>query len=729
MNNDLRPINTIPNFKRFCMTIGELPTSYLETMTYYEMLVWFTEYMKNTIIPTINNNGLAVEELQNKYIELKSYVDNYFDNLDVQQEINNKLDAMAEDGTLEHIIASYLQTQKIYNTHVEMIADAANLVSGLNVQTLGYYTLNDGGGAFYQITNTKSSTDYQDNLGNGLYATLIINDVVNVKQFGAYGDGIHDDTNAFKKANKFIVEYGESLNDGANLIPIYGIQLNIPNGQYKLVGNDILGSINHGTTSSVNPFSYKIEGNNSTIFWYLNNENDILFTLNKDITSPDIENLSIVTLTNSNDSTNYGIIFKIDNIDGGLASRGMFKNLHILSGRNANNKLNIPKYAFLVEGTLQCDQMLVENCDFMYCSTIIKSTNENAVNWFFNHISATSNIENNVYFDIEKCYDNFIVSNSSFSCRSGQTIIKAICPLGLDNKIYQLPEFNFIFDNNRIELLAIDTDTNFYPINSNYGHTTIRNTNFTLGNSAPSIKSVINLKSHGTATIDNVTFNNVKFLIPCVDNAISGIGNRISKALNVNNVTYLNYELGVNKDNNEISIIEASLLGNNMRSAFFKNFCKRLRNLSYCFDIIGSENKCMTNLNKISYSDNGVITNKLIELPAFQTITGIYLNLVSQSLPTTFTKVRVYFGDPSNEKYIDTTITPSSIPKQIKLFDGEASIIKNDISKQTIKIVMLENDAVASTELAGNVIIEYMPLSLKSQFNKDTSTEEIIIKQ
>ena len=108
MNNDLRPINTIPNFKRFCMTIGELPTSYLETMTYYEMLVWFTEYMKNTIIPTINNNGLAVQELQDKYIELKSYVDDYFTNLDVQQEINNKLDQMAESGQLTEIIAQYL---------------------------------------------------------------------------------------------------------------------------------------------------------------------------------------------------------------------------------------------------------------------------------------------------------------------------------------------------------------------------------------------------------------------------------------------------------------------------------------------------------------------------------------------------------------------------------------------------------------------------------------------
>ena len=104
MNNDLRPINTIPNFKRFCMTIGELPTSYLETMTYYEMLLWFTEYMKNTIIPTINNNGLAIQELQDKYIELKSYVDNYFTNLDVQEEINNKLDSMVTDGTLPEIV-------------------------------------------------------------------------------------------------------------------------------------------------------------------------------------------------------------------------------------------------------------------------------------------------------------------------------------------------------------------------------------------------------------------------------------------------------------------------------------------------------------------------------------------------------------------------------------------------------------------------------------------------
>ena len=222
MNNDLRPINTIPNFKRFCMTIGELPTSYLETMTYYEMLVWFTEYMKNTIIPTINNNGLAVEELQDKYIELKSYVDDYFTNLDVQQEINNKLDSMVTDGTLQEIIASYLNSKALFGfDNVESMKNATNLIDGSYAETLGYYSKNDGGSALYKITSTKNETEYQETLNNGLYATLIIKDSVNVKQFGAYGDGIHDDTNTMQKAidtcKNIIFPYGTYLTTGIRL--------------------------------------------------------------------------------------------------------------------------------------------------------------------------------------------------------------------------------------------------------------------------------------------------------------------------------------------------------------------------------------------------------------------------------------------------------------------------------------------------------------------------------
>lgn len=109
MNNDLIHINTLPPFKNLCMTIGELPSSYLESMTYYETLVWLCNYLEQTVIPTVNTTGDAVEELQGLYIELKNYVDNYFNNLDVQVEINHKLDQMTLDGTLENLIGAYIQ--------------------------------------------------------------------------------------------------------------------------------------------------------------------------------------------------------------------------------------------------------------------------------------------------------------------------------------------------------------------------------------------------------------------------------------------------------------------------------------------------------------------------------------------------------------------------------------------------------------------------------------------
>ena len=113
MNDKIeKEVITLPPFKRFCMTIGELPTSYLESMTYYEMLVWFTNYLGKTVIPTIDNNAEAIIELQGLFVELQTYVNEYFDNLDVQEEINNKLDAMVEDGTMEELIAAYL-TQNI----------------------------------------------------------------------------------------------------------------------------------------------------------------------------------------------------------------------------------------------------------------------------------------------------------------------------------------------------------------------------------------------------------------------------------------------------------------------------------------------------------------------------------------------------------------------------------------------------------------------------------------
>ena len=93
-------------FGRMCISLGMLPSSYKESMTYEEQLLWFFKFLDETVIPTVNNNADAVEELQALYIQVKTFVDEYFDNLDVQEEINNKLDAMAQDGSLADLLKS-----------------------------------------------------------------------------------------------------------------------------------------------------------------------------------------------------------------------------------------------------------------------------------------------------------------------------------------------------------------------------------------------------------------------------------------------------------------------------------------------------------------------------------------------------------------------------------------------------------------------------------------------
>lgn len=99
----------------FCNYIYKaIPLAFDESLSYYECLCALLNYLKNTIIPTVNNNADAVIELQQLFEKLQTYVNNYFDNLDVQDEINNKLDAMAEDGTLEKIVGDYAMKKLDY---------------------------------------------------------------------------------------------------------------------------------------------------------------------------------------------------------------------------------------------------------------------------------------------------------------------------------------------------------------------------------------------------------------------------------------------------------------------------------------------------------------------------------------------------------------------------------------------------------------------------------------
>lgn len=269
-----KEVYKVAPLKRICMTIGELPTSYLETMTYYEMLVWFIEYLRNNIIPTVNNNAEAVKELQTLYEELRVYVNEYFDNLDVQEEINNKLDAMVEAGTLQEIIADYLNSKAIFGfDNVASMISATNLIDGSYAKTLGYYSKNDGGSALYKIRTITNDDVVDDKFiiemdDDSLIAELIIeNNTVNIKQLGARSQA-KDDTKYDIK--NYIDSYITKQNELESSLKLY-----IPSGIWYTSGNQLYSKYGLHIEGDEKFSGFDTFGNGTIISTYINNQSYI----------------------------------------------------------------------------------------------------------------------------------------------------------------------------------------------------------------------------------------------------------------------------------------------------------------------------------------------------------------------------------------------------------------------------------------------------------------------
>lgn len=140
--------------------------------------------------------------------------------LDVTEAVNNKINKMAEDGTLAEIIERYLKDKVIYD--FDTVADmklATDLVDGSYAKTYGFYSLNDGGGAEYVIKAVDEADVIDDatiiSISGQLNAHLIVKREMSVKQFGCRGNGSTDDTTRFgiaiANSKKLIVDEGTYL--------------------------------------------------------------------------------------------------------------------------------------------------------------------------------------------------------------------------------------------------------------------------------------------------------------------------------------------------------------------------------------------------------------------------------------------------------------------------------------------------------------------------------------
>lgn len=96
---------TLQPFRYWCQKM--LPLVYDDSLSYYELLCKVVDYLNKAMEDVETLHG-DVTSLLSTYVKLQSYVNNYFSTLDVQEEINNKLDSMAKDGSLTNLIRAYI---------------------------------------------------------------------------------------------------------------------------------------------------------------------------------------------------------------------------------------------------------------------------------------------------------------------------------------------------------------------------------------------------------------------------------------------------------------------------------------------------------------------------------------------------------------------------------------------------------------------------------------------
>lgn len=105
-DNNEKELKYISPFKYQLLQSFPFIAEDFDQLTAYGLFCKLSEKMNEVVANNNNLNDDMIIYIQ-KFNSLKDYVDN----LDLQDEVNNKLDEMAEDGTLENLIGDYFTNE------------------------------------------------------------------------------------------------------------------------------------------------------------------------------------------------------------------------------------------------------------------------------------------------------------------------------------------------------------------------------------------------------------------------------------------------------------------------------------------------------------------------------------------------------------------------------------------------------------------------------------------
>lgn len=236
-NININDSHITPNmtFRKLCyMNIQQLTNfPFIEEdfdfITDYQFICQMTEYL-NSVIKNSNDQNDSITNLYDAFMDLQNYMNdsvdslesafntlddyvrNYFENLDVQDEIDHKLDEMFEDGTLQNIIYTYIKdhqgyaTPKMYGAVGDGVTD-----DSLAIQTC----INNNNNVLFTDGTYLIGSDInlKNNLSiDGKNATILINGNYGLKATSETKNvNIYQLTSTSLSAGSYIIRYDNKM--------------------------------------------------------------------------------------------------------------------------------------------------------------------------------------------------------------------------------------------------------------------------------------------------------------------------------------------------------------------------------------------------------------------------------------------------------------------------------------------------------------------------------------
>lgn len=370
-----------------CTEGYNIPSESNELKIFIKRLIKEVEDLSKTTEATLLKHDGKIAELC-KYVK---------DNL--SNTLRCLVDTMLSSGELEEIIKEVLGFTKFYthNTVLEMKYEAHNEED--IIKTLGYHSIGDGGNGLYKVRSRK----YEDELDgtflhlleNGLVAELIPeNNTIYLKQFGAVGDGVEDDTEILKKFFK-TTGYKRVVNKG-----VYKVTDTIfVKGKWREDSNDKFdNSVNHIIFEN-GTIHYQGPANKCVMFFY-NHFGSVIenlcITRTSNNTYIDMSGVWHTKFINCDLKCDIGMNHDVSILKDTNATKSVhsivFDNLHVIGNFKMNTKdiyINcvhiknsfiygnqLKEYALELRGSTGFQNIKLTDCDISYFTKALLKIND-----------------------------------------------------------------------------------------------------------------------------------------------------------------------------------------------------------------------------------------------------------------------------------------------------------------------------------------------------------------